>query len=202
MGGLIADFASREDADPAKRPTLVINYRGAYRAVAGANTNREPMLEVIVPGGTVNLGELATDSTASGSTAFSIKTYLASGYNVSVDGTSLKNAGSGHLLAPMSTAAAAQPGVEQFGINLRDNSSPDVGSNPVQIPDNSFSFGTWADGYGTVNNYKYVAGQTIAQSASSSGQTNYIMSMIANVATTTPAGAYGGRLILNVIPTF
>ncbi|HEX8226801.1 MAG TPA: hypothetical protein VF572_02940 [Candidatus Saccharimonadales bacterium] len=179
------------------------NTRSAnYQAQAGFNTNREPFLAVTVASGIVNLGTLDTGTTASGSTTFSISSYLASGYDVYIDGTSLKNATNGHVLAPMAAAGPRQAGIEQFGLNLRQNTVPVVGADPVQVPDNTFSFGTPAAGYNTPDSFKYVAGDKIAGSTSSSGFTDFTMSMIANVGTTTAGGTYGGRLMLNVVPTF
>jgi hypothetical protein len=173
----------------------------SYQAQGGLTTQRDPLLEVSVTGGVINLGDLSPITTASGSTTFSVKTYLASGYNAYIDGTSPKTS-AGHVLTPMSSAAASTQGLEQFGINLRLNTTPAVGADPVQVPSSTFSFGAAAAGYNTVNNFKYVAGDIIAQSTSSSGETDYTMSMIANIATTTPGGVYGGRLVINVIPTF
>lgn len=172
-----------------------------YQAQAGGNTDRQPLLEVIVPGGAVNLGDLDPQTTASGSTGFSVKSYLASGYNVYIDGTSPQSRG-GRVLTPMTTAAVPQIGIEQFGINLRQNTAPAVGADAVQVPSSTFSFGAPAAGYNTANNFKYVPGDIIAASSSSSGQTNYTLSMIANVATVTAGGSYSGRLVLNVVPTF
>jgi hypothetical protein len=102
----------------------------------------------------------------------------------------------------MAAQGASEPGVEQFGINLVDNSLPDVGADPVQVPDGTFSFGTAIAGYDTANLFKFLDDDAIAMSPKSSGQTNYTLSMIANIARETPAGQYGGRLNLQVIPTF
>ena len=156
----------------------------------------------VLPVGVINLGDLATTSTGSGTTTFNVKSYLASGYNVYIDGTSPKSSSSGIPLTTMSTAATSQAGIEQFGINLRQNTSPAIGADVVQVPSNIFSFGAPTTAYGTVNNFKYVAGDVIARSTSSSGETDYTMSMIANIATTTRSGIYSGRLVINVIPTF
>ncbi|HEX8182553.1 MAG TPA: hypothetical protein VF575_03035 [Candidatus Saccharimonadales bacterium] len=172
-----------------------------YQAQGGFNTQREPFLEVSVSGAVVNLGDLTPETTGKGSTTFAVKSYLASGYNVYIDGTTPRSVG-GHALTPMSTAAASQVGIEQFGINLRLNTSPAVGADVAQIPSGTFSFGAPSAGYSAVNNFKYVPGDLIAASNKSSGQTDYTMSMIANIGTTTEAGAYGGRLIINVVPTF
>ncbi len=181
--------------------TVGVAGSSTYKTQAGSNTNREPFLEVNVTGGVVNLGELTPTTTGSGSTTFSVKTYLASGYNVYLDGSSPTSKG-GHVLTPMASVASSQVGVEQFGINLRLNTVPAVGADVVQVPSGTFSFGAPVAAYNTVNNYKYVAGDAIAQSLSSSGETDYTMSMIANITTITPASVYGGRLSINVVPTF
>jgi hypothetical protein len=172
-----------------------------YQAQGGLNTEREPLLEVTASGGLYNFGDLSASTTASASTTFSVRSYLASGYNVYIDGTSPKTT-TGHFLTPMASTDISRVGVEQFGINLRANTTPAVGANVTQVPSGVFSFGTPAAAYNTVNSYKYVAGDIIAGSTSSSGETDYTMSMIANVATTTASGAYGGRLVINVVPTF
>lgn len=173
-----------------------------YQAQGGLNTNREPLLEVNVTGTSVNLGLLDPATTAKGSVGFSVKSYLASGYNVYIGGTSPKIKTNGHVLAPMTTATTSQPGQEQFGINLKQNTIPVIGTDPVQVPSSVFSFGVPAAGYNTANTYKFIAGDLIAQSASSSGQTDYTMAVIANIGTITDGGLYTGRLVVNVLPTF
>lgn len=173
----------------------------SFQVQGGLNSEREPLLAVAVTGSPIDLGIIDATATSSGSTTFNVKSYLASGYTVSVSGQTPSSA-NGHVLTPMASADIARPGLEQFGINLRQNTTPAIGADPVQVPSSVFSFGAAATGYNTANNFKYVNGDTIAQSGSSSGETDYTMSMIANVATTTPSGVYGGRLILNVIPTF
>jgi hypothetical protein len=173
-----------------------------YKAQGGFNTNRDPILEVSVNGGPIDLGLLNEASVKSGSTTFSVRSYPAYGYNVLIDGSTPTNNSDGHVLAPMSTAGVSVPGSEQFGINLRANTSPSVGADVVQIPDSTFGFGTPAAGYNTVNNFKYVAGDTIATSPKSSGQTNFTLSIIANITTNTVAGTYKGRLSVIVVPTF
>jgi hypothetical protein len=103
----------------------------------------------------------------------------------------------------MATTAASSVGTEQFGINLRANTSPATfGADPVQVPDNTFSFGTVAAGYNTPNQYKYVKGDTIASSSRSSGETDYTISYIMNIGNLTPGGTYNMAHVLVATSTF
>lgn len=171
-----------------------------YQAQAGFNTDRQQLLEVAVNGGPIDLGTLDPMTTHSGSTTFSVRTYEASGYSVVVSGTSLHTAS--HTLSPLASPTASQVGTEQFGINLRKNSTPNIGSDVQQVPDSSFSFGQPSANYAIADKFMYVNGDVIASSAQSSGQTVYTMSVIANVSTGTPAGIYTGSLSVIVTPTF
>lgn len=173
-----------------------------YQFQGGFNTSDVPLLEFAVNGGTYDLGVLDASAVGSAVASFTIRNYLSSGYVVLVNGAAPSESIGGHVLTPMTVAASSTPGTEQFGINLVDNSNPDIGSNPVQVPDNTFSFGSAMAGYDTANLFKFVDGDIIAFSPKSSGQTNYALSIIANVARGTPAGQYGGRLNVQVVPTF
>lgn len=163
-----------------------------YQAYGGFNTTDQPMLEMTVTGGTVNLGILSPGTTATATTTFSVRTYLASGYVVAVVGTPPTNIVNGtDVIDPIPSAATSTPGTEQFGLNLVANTSPTTfGAAPSQLPDSTFSFGTVAAGYNTANNFKYVAGDTVASSTKSSGQTLFTASYILNIAPLTPNGDY------------
>ena len=176
-----------------------------YQAQAGFNTSDTPVLELNVTGGTFDLGTLDSTTTATAATTFSVRSYLSSGYVVELAGTPPVDAGGGHVLQALSSPTASSVGTEQFGVNLVANTSPSVGTNPQQVPDSSFSFGQPTAAYATTNKFKFVVGDPIAQSNSSSGETDYALSMIANVSSTTnitPAGTYTGSLSLIAVPTF
>lgn len=173
-----------------------------YQAQAGFNTDRNELLEVSVSSSIINLGTLSASSTKTGTGTFSVRTYLSSGYIVTIKGNAPTNSSGGHQLTPMSTADISRTGVEQFGLNLMANTTPAVGANPVEVPDSTFSFGAAATGYNTANTFKFTSGDTIASSSKSSGTTNYTMSVIENSATSTPAGVYKTNLVIGVVPTF
>jgi len=173
-----------------------------YGAHAGFNTTNQELLEVVVTGGTVDLGELSVSTTNYSSTTFSVRNYLSQGYIVKIQGQPPKNPSGGHVLTSMATQASPTFGTEEFGINLRQNTTPAIGADPQEVPTSSFSFGTYAPGYDVADEFKYVDGDTIAQSTQSSGKTIYTISIVADISTATPGGTYNGYLFVNVIPTF
>jgi hypothetical protein len=174
-----------------------------FRANAGFNVEREPYIAFSVAGGPVDLGYLSKTATAYAYGTFAVKTYLASGYVVQLAADPPTNVGNPtHQINPLATPTAPAVGVEQFGINLRDNSSPNVGADPVQVPDNTFSFGTVAADYNTPNLFKYLKGDTIASSNESSGETDYTISFIYNIDELTAEGTYEFNAILVATSTY
>lgn len=160
-----------------------------YQANAGFNTKEEPYLEVYVTGGSTDLGDLSTSSTATTTSTFYVRTYLASGYSVII--ASDPPSYGAEQIDPLATQTASSVGTEQFGINLKANTSPTTfGANPSQAPDSSFGFGYAAPGYDTANLYKYVKDDTIAKADKSSGRTDYTISYIYNIGSLSPAGVY------------
>jgi hypothetical protein len=159
-----------------------------YQAYAGFNTTDDPFIEFVVTSNTVDLGVLSSGSVATTTGTFSIRAWQSGGYVVRTE-SDPPTAGS-HQLSPMTSGGSSSPGTEQFGINLVDNSSPNIGANPQQVPDSSFSFGQAETGYDTVNNFKYNKGDIIARSTKSTSITAYTVSYIFNISSLTPAGQY------------
>lgn len=174
-----------------------------FQAYAGFNTSDRILLEVNVNGGTFDFGTLATDKVSARSTTFTVRDYLSSGYTVQLLGTPPRNGN--YVLNGLSSPTASSPGSEQFGINLVANNLPDAGAFgavPTQVPDNTFGFGYATTAYATSNLFKYVEGDTIAQSDKSSGITLYTLSMMANISRTTAGGAFDTSLYVRAVPTF
>ncbi len=159
-----------------------------------------PLLEVIEDSGQVNLGIIDPNSTATVTNQVKVKAYNVSGYTLQISGAPPSQGY--HSLTPLSTPTASHPGTEQFGINLAANTTPNVGTAPAQVPDSSFSFGVPTSNYGTANKFMYNDGDAIASSSSSSGETDYTLSMIFNVSYLTPGGQYTGAYNTVVVPVY
>jgi hypothetical protein len=202
-----ATYCSKQSAGE----TAVGNDVGtAYQAQAGFNVNRDPSLTFIVGdnqcpdfGSTSkNVGKLSTLTTSFTNINFSVKSYLASGYVVQTKGSApIYTSGTTHTLAVMS-GGTSTIGTEQFGINLKQNTTPAAGNNPSQLPDATFSFGQASAGYNTADHYSYANGAQIAASAKSSGTSCYDITYIFNISNTTPAGLYTLNQTLVATSTF
>lgn len=171
-----------------------------YTTDFGAVTPNEPALEVIVDPGVSNLGTLTTESTASKTMIVRIRNYLSNGYVLQITGNPPKYGD--HFLSTPSSPTAATPGTEQFAINAATNTIPNVGADPVQVPSGEFSTGFVEADYDTPNMFKYASGDVVGRSVSSSGRTDFTVSMIVNISNKTPAGRYSGDFSAVVIPVY
>jgi hypothetical protein len=159
-----------------------------------------PLLDVIVEAGSSNLGILSTQKAASKTTTIKVRNYLTGGYTLQLIGDPPKF--NGRALRTPTEPTASTPGVEQFGINAVANTAPIVGANPVQVPADQQVYGVVRPDYKLANLFKYVSQDTIAQSTIDSGRTDYTISMIVNISSSTQAGNYSGDFMAVAIPAF
>lgn len=143
---------------------------------------------------TVNLGTLGTAVTGADTSTFSAATNATSGYDVYVHGTTLTSGSD--TIDPMTSSNTSTQDSEEFGLNVRDNATPDFGSNP------SGGSGTGATGYNTADNFQFNDGDKVAQSTTSSNTTAFTVTYIANIAGATEAGAYQTVLNYTIVANF
>lgn len=168
---------------------------------SGGTTPNEPALGVALTSGTINLGQLSTSLTRTGNATFTVSNYVSSGYIVQLVGDAPSN-GTHTLSSPASPTSSAA-GTEQFGINLAANTAPTTfGAAPVQLPDSTFGFGEVSPDYSTPNQYMYASGDVIALAPRSSGETQFTLSVIANINNNTPGGTYSSQQSLVVTGTY
>ncbi len=186
-----------------------------FDAETGFLTPSEPFLELVVSGATVNLGLLSDTTTSSGDAragacncSFTVRTYLSQDYVVKSMSQPPTSEGGATLDAKTTLGApSSDPNTEEFGINVVDNTNPNIGANPFNDPDNSFADGEAATGYNTPDQFKYVAGDTIARSPKTAGnpaigKTAYTISYIAKRKPLTEAGLYTLNHDIVVIATY
>lgn len=172
----------------------------SYKTEFGPITPEEPALEVIVDAGQSNLGQLSAEQTATKTLVVRIRNYLSNGYVLQIVGAPPTY--DGRALQRLTAPTVSQAGTEQFGLNVVANTAPAVGANPAQIPNDQVSFGQAADNYKTPNLFMYQSGDVVGYSETESGRTDYTVSMVINIANSTPAGNYSSDFSAVVIPVY
>lgn len=141
-------------------------------------------------GGTsVNLGTLSTSSTGTGTSKFDAATNGVGGYAVTYSGTTLTSGGNTITAmgtqSPNGAATTSSTNTEQFGMNLRDNATPNIGTDL-----SGSGTGTYGTNYGTVDNFRHFTGDTIATASGATNSNTFTISYIANIGGASESGTY------------
>lgn len=146
-------------------------------------------------GATVNLGSLSAGTTGSGTSQIGVTTNAGSGYAITTSGTTLTSGA--NTITALSSQTASTQGTSQFGLNLKTNTTPAVGSDPAGA-----GSGTPTATYGTANQFRFVTGDQVASTATADSFRLFTVSYIANVGAVTPAGSYATNLTYICTATF
>ncbi len=146
---------------------------------------------------------------SSSSTSFATSTMIAStngisGYAITINGGTLTcgTCSGSPTIAAMGTqstngsATTSSTGSAQFGVNLRDNATPNVGT------DKSGGSGAYGTNYGTVDNFRFFTGDSVATAAGPTDNTLYTVSYIVNVPGSQAAGTYTATMTYICTATF
>lgn len=153
---------------------------------AGHVTTPNPALAFGIINDNVSFSTFSPTTTSTATSSFEVSDYTSYGYIVQIFGTPPTNGSA--VITPLSSNAAPQVGINQYGINLVANTMPiSFGANPNF---GQFGFGSIATNYDTANSYRFDNGDEIAYSSKSSGLTLYTISYIVNVNSLDPGGQY------------
>ncbi len=144
---------------------------------------------------TAALGTLTTSTTGSATSTMSAATNANSGYAITVNGTTLTS-GANTITALASQTASSQ-GSSQFGINLKSNATPSIGSEV-----SGSGSGTATSNYGTADQFRFVTGDTVASASGPTNSNTYTVSYIANISGSTKPGSYSTALTYIATATF
>lgn len=134
-------------------------------------------------GDRLNLGTLPSTSAKAGISQFAVGTNSISGYIVYIQGTTLTSGN--NAINAISSPSPSFPGNNQFGINLRNNSIPNVGTDPI-----GSGSGTPTTDYNNPNLFKYQNGDAVAQSTLPSDYNRMTVSYMVNRKTSQSPGVY------------
>lgn len=131
-----------------------------------------------------DMGQLAEDQTLTAQSQMIVGTNATAGFSITVHGKPL--AAGTDIIDGLSVPTPSTKGVNQFGINLVANNTPNVGSDPD---------GTWANAvtsadYGTPDLFKFVDGDEVAYSPNVSLSKRFTISYIVNASPDLRPGVY------------
>lgn len=142
----------------------------------------------------LDFGELSTVATRSTTSQFAGATNDESGYAVSVSGTTMTSGA--NTIASLGSPTASSTGTSQFGMNLRANTSPGVGAEPVGSGST-----TPTSSYNTPDLFKF-QNETIANSSISTDYNRFTVSYILNMANGQAPGVYSTTLTFIAFASF
>lgn len=148
-------------------------------------------------GALANFGELLPTKPSFATSQFAVSTNDIDGYNTFVNGQAMTSGN--NIIPALTSQTASVAGTSQFGINLRSNSNPSVGSN---IESGIVASGFVDANYNTPNQFRFNDGDRVAGSLLSTGFNRYTVSYVVNVSEEQAAGIYATTLIYTSIASF
>ena len=143
-----------------------------------------------------NLGTLDPTKPLTTTAQMAVETNAFNGYSVSVYGTTM-TAGT-HAIDPLATPTVSAPGNNQFGLNLRANTSPNLGADP----DGPGSAAVISPAYDVPNEFAYNDGDVLVSAPGVSIGKRFTISYIVNSSPNIRAGVYTTTLTYFAIGNF
>jgi hypothetical protein len=134
-------------------------------------------------GTTIDFGEFSSTRASSGSSQLLAATNAKDGYSITVGGTTMTSGN--NIISNLETADVSRPGVAQFGLNLKANTTPAVGAEPVGP-----GVGAPNPNYAQPNFYKFTSGEIIVSNPVPDDVREYTVSYLVNVPSTQASGIY------------
>src|SRR3990167_10945598 len=152
-----------------------------------------------VAGNSISFGSFSTTSTKSGTSVMAASTNGGYGYAITVNGTTLTctTCNGTQTISALATQQTSSTGSEQFGINLKDNTTPNVGAEV-----SGSGTATATANYGTADSFRFVTADSVASVAVPTNPNPFTASYIVNVAGTTEAGTYTATMTYIATATF
>jgi hypothetical protein len=140
----------------------------------------------------------SSTSTRFGTSVLAASTNGVTGYSITVNGSTLtcSTCSGSPTIAALASQTAASVGSAQFGVNLKDNATPDVGAEATA------GNGAATANYATADQYRFVTGDSVASSAGVADAQTYTVSYIVNVPGSQAAGTYNATMTYIATATF
>lgn len=131
-----------------------------------------------------DMGNLSPDLTLTASSQMGAGTNATTGYVITINGPTM-SAGL-HTIPALTHPAPSNPGTNQFGLNLVENTLPALGNDP----DGNATNAQVTSNYAIPNEFAYNSGDVVAEAGGVSYIQRFTVSYIANSAENLAAGVY------------
>jgi len=148
-----------------------------------------------VTGNYVDFGSLRPTSASSATTELLVATNGASGYTTQLSGNTMISGN--NVITSLVANDVSRPGVNQFGLNLRANTTPAVGSDP-----SGPGTGQPNPAYNIPNQYRFNSGEIIASNALPEDTRLYTVSYLLNISASQPIGIYSTTISYITLANF
>ncbi len=146
-------------------------------------------------GSLLSFGEFSKTNANVLTSQFSAATNDLGGYNIYISGGTMTAGNS--VIPQLADNASSQIGTSQFGINLKSNSNPSVGTNPTGI-----GIATISSGYGTPNSFRYNDGERLVNATGPTEFNRFTVSYLVNISEEQRAGVYASSFTFTAIASF
>ncbi len=143
----------------------------------------------------IDMGDLSSLTPNIASSQFTAATNSATGYIVTVAGTTLTSGN--NTITASSVPSTSAPGISSFGINLRANNDPTIGNDPVGP-----GIVTVAPDYDIPNEFTFNDGDTLVTTSTSSDNKLFTVSYDTNVSPAQASGVYATTLTYICLANF
>lgn len=146
-------------------------------------------------GNYISFGSLSADTAKTSKTELVLATNDEDGYSVFVSGTTM--ASGVDVIPALASAEVSRPGVNQFGINLSANKSPEIGAEVIGP-----GTGSPTTDYNIADRFKYVSGEQIITASGVNDYRKYTISYLVNISRSQPVGVYVATLTYIAVGNF
>jgi hypothetical protein len=148
-------------------------------------------------GSFIDFGEFNPSATSAVTTQMSAATNDPLGYTITLNGQTMYSGS--NIIPQLGIQTESQTGQSQFGLNLRANTVPSVGSD-LQVGNQGN--GVPSAAYNIPNRYRFNNGDVVAGSSVSTGFSKYTVSYIVNISPDQKAGIYATTLTYTALVNF
>ena len=148
-----------------------------------------------VNGIVTDVGELSPNQTATASFQFSGATNDYTGYTTYLNGSTMTSGN--NIITALNSNSGSVKGTSQFGFNLRANTNPTAGLDPVGA-----GASVAMPGYGNPNSFRFVDGEAITNSTVATDFKIFTATYIVNVPSNQSPGVYATTMTFTAVASF